>query len=1066
MQEILPGTEVLARGLRWEVVLTQQLGAQTLYRLRGLELAVAGDEIDLLTPFEKINPVIHEIQPRKAAPLKNWLVYHQAFLLEQALGSDALLAVQPGRLRIEPYQLVPVLRAIQMSRPRLLLCDDVGLGKTIQAGLIITELVARRLAHRILIVSPAGPLLDQWKMEMSDRFGLRLDVVNRARLEEIRKGTELGANPFDHISLGLVSVDFLKQERILDQLERSSYDIIVIDEAHHCQDLGVAGDREDSQRRRLAKVLSRRCDALLLLTATPHDGYDRSFASLCELLDPSLVDGRGVLREQRYKHHVVRRLKKHIKDAKTGEPLFKEREVKPEAVKPEAGKHDNFIDLHKSLLGFVAPQLKRAARQKRYSDFLSYFALLKRSVSTVAALRSTLNVVLERYQTIQAEHEETQESKKQRQRSIRDYIRKMEKFGTTTQEEEDERQLLEVEDIAQQLVEIQRGIRSGKRQIVQVSDVLESLTGLIALAKKAEDEDPKISQLIENIREIRGEEPGTNILVYTEYTTSQKIVAEALKKVFNAKVITMSGEDNDEDRKKITDKFRRSEGIILVSTDAAAEGLNLHDRCHHLIHLELPFNPNRLEQRNGRIDRYGQKQIPFIRYLYLLGTFEDRILLRLIMKYEKQRASLTFVPNPLGVSMISDGSAQKLIDSLAQEETSLFKGEDLFAKSSEVNENEGVNAATLDLLEEIDNSLQKFQKASKTNTWLGGTGMNADEKLLKEADQAFSEGLDSGIADIVEFVKNAVLLDGGDIVDKEPGIFELRLPPSWRFGLDDLPGYDGSRHRILLTTDMDITRDSEEHSVGYLGRAHPLVRKALDRVRNISFGGMAKYSLDPRASAVKYRGEKPAILFTYLGRMTSRFGHEFEQIIAVKVGDSFETNFYQDSAEWLPLTDPANAIRTGDLWEKRFEGWGEKAFDIATRAAKSEINAVSGEFASEHILAMTDEKSDLSAWLEVRCREVTQAFSIVPVQRDLFDPVVKPETSGSAVEFKSWISMKKPEEKLAAFFTDRNIPVAKRSEADGVLRLYKQRMEFLEDRMALNEPEVIPLGILMLVPEV
>ena len=120
----------------------------------------------------------------------------------------------------------------------------MGLGKTIQAGLILTELIARRVAHRILIVSPAGPLLEQWQLEMLERFGLRMDVIDRAKLEEIRRQTELGANPFDHIPLGLVSIDFLKQERILDLLERASYDVVVLDEAHHCMDLGSA-DRED-----------------------------------------------------------------------------------------------------------------------------------------------------------------------------------------------------------------------------------------------------------------------------------------------------------------------------------------------------------------------------------------------------------------------------------------------------------------------------------------------------------------------------------------------------------------------------------------------------------------------------------------------------------------------------------------------------------------------------------------------------------------------------------------------------------------------------------------------------
>jgi SNF2 family DNA or RNA helicase len=191
MSELLPGTEVHARGLRWEVVFSQALGPQTLHRLRSLEHSLRGQELDLLTPLEPIEPIVRDIQPERAAPLRNWLVYHQAFILEQALGPHALLAAQPGRLRIEPYQLVPVLRAIRTSRVRLMLADGVGLGKTVQAGLVLTELMARRLAHRVLIVSPAGPLLDQWKVEMGDRFGLRMDVIDRARLEEIRRALSL-----------------------------------------------------------------------------------------------------------------------------------------------------------------------------------------------------------------------------------------------------------------------------------------------------------------------------------------------------------------------------------------------------------------------------------------------------------------------------------------------------------------------------------------------------------------------------------------------------------------------------------------------------------------------------------------------------------------------------------------------------------------------------------------------------------------------------------------------------------------------------------------------------------
>jgi superfamily II DNA or RNA helicase len=605
---LLPGTVVTARGLRWEVVTSQNLGPQTLLRLRGTENAVLGQELDILSPFEPVEPVRHDLRPDRAAPFDNWLVYHQAFLLEQALGPSALLAVQPGRLRIEPYQLVPVLRAIRMSRARLLLADGVGLGKTVQAGLVITELIARRLAHRVLIVSPAGPLLEQWQVEMSERFGLRLEEVDRANLEEIRRGTELGSNPFDHLPLALVSVDFLKQERILDQLERSSYDIVVIDEAHHCTDVGTGQDREDSLRRRLAEVLARRCDSLLLLTATPHDGHDRSFASLCELLDPSLVDGRGTLRGERYRSHVVRRLKKHILDPHTKQSVFKERNVTPIPVTANPKKHAAFVDLQRGLLDLVAPELRRAFRNRNYSDVLAYMALLKRSVSTAQACKQTLSVVADRFQEFLTDTAEKQELRRQRVKTLRDYERRLERFGSIGFEEEADRTILEGEDLAQQLAALQREVRKGSREQAKVSDVVAHLDELVELAERAVNHDPKLDQLVATIQDIRKGEPDANILIYTEYTDSQRAAVAALNAVRIESVLTMSGEDNDKQRSQVTERFRTRDRLILVSTDSAAEGLNLHQHCHHLVHLELPFNPNRLEQRNGRIDRFEYKQ--------------------------------------------------------------------------------------------------------------------------------------------------------------------------------------------------------------------------------------------------------------------------------------------------------------------------------------------------------------------------------------------------------------------------------------------------------------------------
>jgi superfamily II DNA or RNA helicase len=1067
-EAILPGTEVEARGLKWEVVATFPLGNETLFRLRGLENAVLGTELDLLSPFEDIKPVKHALCPDRAAPLANWLVYHQAFLLEQALGPAALLAVQPGRLRIEPYQLVPVLRALRSSRVRLLLADAVGLGKTIQAGLVLTELIARRLAHRVLIVSPAGPLLEQWKTEMLERFGLRLDIIDRAKLDEVRRGTELGSNPFDSIPLGLVSVDFLKQEKTLELLERANYDVVVIDESHHCALGGGSQNLEDTQRRRLAEVLARRCDALLLLTATPHDGYDRSFASLCELLDPSLVDGRGSLRGEKYRNHVVRRLKKHITDPETGECRFKDRVVHPAAVTPDPKKYAPFVALQKSLLELVAPELRRAFRSSRYADVLAYIALLKRSVSTVGALKSTLEVVAARFQQLLTGVAEAQESRRQRVRTLRDYQRKLDRFGVLAAEEEEERSLLEAEELAQQLAALQRETRSASGQQRKMSDVVERLDELVHLAEQARARDPKIDHLQQVIREIRREEPRANVLIYTEYVDSQREVAKALKAAGGiGTIVTMSGLDGEKVRAQVTERFRSQDDLVLVSTDSAAEGLNLHQRCHHLVHFELPFNPNRLEQRNGRIDRYGQNYNPVVKYLYLRGTFEERILLRLVAKYERIRKRLTFVPNTLGITTSTDTTSERLLKGLIEEDARLFQDEapqfDLLGEDPPAGDE-----ATRELLEEIDRSLKGFEHSARSNAWLGDAGLSAEAALVREAGEAQSRGKRAESVDLFRFVESAVFLDGGERVAAGSGgsIAALRIPPSWTYGLEELPGYDPARRIIRVTNDMNVTADSAGTEVGYLGRAHPLVRRALDRVRNLSFGAGAASGQDPRASAAKAGVTEPALLYTFLGRVSSGQGRELERVIAVRVARGRTPEFIASPSDWTSLADPARAVRTTGLWKAHFEDWAAPAEAEAKSAAASGFRPLAEAFTSERRATLEREKAAQAEWLARRAEEITGAVANETVrQAELFDLGRDNSSSEPDAVSAEWAGLRDPAERLAAFHSDRSQRPGQRSEAEGVLRINKERVEALERLLDLRPAEVIPLGVLMLIPE-
>lgn len=1061
MQTLLPGTEVHARGLRWEVVTSEPAGEQTLYRLCCREQGVLlGRELDILSPFEKLEAVQKPLQPERAARLDHWRVYHQAFLLEQALGPNALLAAQPGRLKIAPYQLVPVMRALRMSRPRLLLADAVGLGKTIEAGLILAELIARRRAHRILIVSPPGPLLTQWRDEMRERFGLRFEVLDRDRLQELRREMELGANPFDREALALVSIDFAKQEKVLEELERTQYDLVVIDEAHHCAALGTAGDVEDSRRRRLAEVLARRTDGLLLLTATPHDGFDEHFASIVELLDPSLLDGPRKLRGDAYQRHVVRRLKRHIKDPQTGAPAFPEREVTPVPVVFGPDTAPRIAAFQQQLLELVAPQVRRAVRGKRYGDVLAFFSLLKRSVSSVVACRNTLETIGNRLAELAERGEEDQETRRQRLRTLRDYRRRLERFGALSREEEEDHAQLEAEDMAAELArtgDAEREVRRERDRLKRIAQVRDDLRALARAADAAVPEDPKLAELERVLLGIREREPRTNVLVYTEYADSQAAVVERLGALVRAgklagEILALSGEDDDATRTAHTHRFARDDGLVLVSTDATAEGLNLQRRCHHLVHFELPYNPNRLEQRNGRIDRFGQTQVPRVKYLYLAGTFEERLLLRLVAKYERQRRALGFVPNTLGfVTAESDEMAGNLLAGVAEEQGLLFKQEPKKLALVAGEDEDTSSPAYREMLAELEKAFGAFGRAAKTFEWLGTAGLAAEDNLLREADQARARGGGLAVEDLAGFVVGALRAEGRTVEERD-GTMMVHLDRSWTFGLEDLPGWEEREGVLRLTTDVERLEDGTGRPLGFLGRAHPVVRRAIDRVRNVQFGG-GDGALDRRASAARGPGPRPELLATFLARIQGGAGRELERVIAVKVGEEAGGEAHLEAGAWLGLAAPDRAIATKEVWKRHFEPWAGAALARAEGLARAAFKGVGQEFMGRHASDVAAERAQLREWVSERADQICGPSATGQMALLGGEPV-RPR----------WVELTDPVERLAAFATDSASTPRARHEADGVVVLYRRRLDLLDRRARLRDPELLPIGILMLVP--
>ena len=295
--------------------------------------------------------------------------------------------------------------------------------------------------------------------------------------------------------------------------------------------------------------------------------------------------------------------------------------------------------------------------------------------------------------------------------------------------------------------------------------------------------------------------------------------------------------------------------------------------------------------------------------------------------------------------------------------------------------------------------------------------------------------------------------------------FSFACPRLGDYGLEDLPGYDPEKSVVRLTTKLEVTTDGEDNPVGFLGRAHPLVRRALDRVRNLSFGGAAAQGQDPRASAVEADVPEPQLLYTFLGRVSSRAGRELERVLAVQVA-SVRARPRSTTAptDWSHLADPKKAIRTTDLWKNHFAAWAPTAADGAQQAAAGCFRPIAEAFcqrAAEIAPGGTRGPAAMAGqagrgdhgqgWRRGSTRIARSARQVDPAMAQR-----RPHGGRSAI----------PQQRLAAFGSDGGQSPAKRSEADGVLRIHEKRKKILDALLDLGQPQIVPLGVLMLMPEV
>ena len=611
-----PGQLVEVRRRQWVVTQVDSSGAfrkldqiEHLVTLESIDEDSSGEELQVIWQLEVGAKILEK------AGLPNITGYDPNYKLDAFLdavrwgaasNADRKFLQAPFRsgITIEDYQLDPLVRAIDMARVNLLIADDVGLGKTIEAGLVIQELLIRHRARTVLVVCPAS-LQVKWQMEMQEKFGLEFRIVDTEYVRMLRRERGLQTNPWTSYPRLITSMDWIKSGEGLRLLKDilppqitypRKFDILVVDEAHNVAPAAAAAYSLPSQRTQVIQRLTPHFTHHLFLTATPHNGYQESFTSLLELLDDQRFAKTVMPNEQQLQQVMIRRLKNSIVDAH-GNPVFPKRELKCLEIDytPEEE------EVHQLLREFTESRMRSVADSRfAYGTKFVHILLKKRLFSSPAAFAKTL-----------AKHQETLMGKR-KERKTDHFDNRILHRAIMKAEEEVANETI-VDEAVGEVLQLDAELTT---PLTAEQNVL--LNKLLTWAEREKNRvDSKAKAILDWINKYLktdGKWNNKRVILFTEYRDTHAWLHNILvhNGVKNEALMLLHGETPPEEREAIKAAFQTSPEIspvrILLATDAASEGIDLQNYCNYMIHVEIPWNPNVMEQRNGRIDRHGQKE--------------------------------------------------------------------------------------------------------------------------------------------------------------------------------------------------------------------------------------------------------------------------------------------------------------------------------------------------------------------------------------------------------------------------------------------------------------------------
>ncbi len=663
-----PGSVIAVRNRLWRVDGQPEPDVLVASTIDGGET----QQITFYVPFERIKPGrLAPPSPDRIGTIQAQDLLLRAYRLSLLHGTAPLLSLQRSRVIPKDYQLVPVVMSLEMPRVRMLLADDVGLGKTVEAGLIATELLARQMARRMLVIVPAS-LREQWREALDYFFHIPARIISTRHRREMERELPAGANPWAHYPFLITSVDYAKQAAIKNQILEQHWDIVIVDEAHQVAkphqggpDQSVTMDRWD-----LARALSDsdRVRHLLLLTATPHNGYTDAFASLLQMLDVGAVKGPPhapqIVRSIATRHVCQRRRLDveawFAEEAARGSTIkspFPERDQDEVIVPPTSYE----MDAIRAVEAYGHQILAQAATGSVQTRTLAHWTVLhfhKRALSSPEALRCSLRNRRKRLQQVLAEHAAEAEEPLN---AIVDAGLPLE-VARANVLDEDTGERLDDEEVGERTERLAYGSSA------QIREELALLEDLLAKAEKVTPgRDNKLQRLLDVVlKESMRLDP--KVVIFTRYVDTMTYLAAqiaAAPQYAGVAVLTIQGSLNERQRRETFAAFERAKKAVLVATDAISEGINLQHAAAQVIHYELPWNPNRLEQRNGRVDRFGQRRpVVTIRTMVMDETLDAAILKVLVEKAARIRKDYGFSPPYFG-------DETSILSLLAQHEVTL-----------------------------------------------------------------------------------------------------------------------------------------------------------------------------------------------------------------------------------------------------------------------------------------------------------------------------------------------------------------------------------------------------------